>query len=339
MDPEETAFEKVRRAKIIQFMRPATSRPHKSVHSLASVCSCLIVFQLESIRGYSTTKDGHNRYRPHSTDCTTNNDQSTSHAFIRSAPIDFRHSRPTTPFYYLRIVKTPLRFSCSPRDTHACSCTSTATFSRCHKHVPTILPNTATNSCTIPTKTRNSTTTFCRPTQTECIPADTTTVLQTPTTAATPGTGTASRCVAATCNCPTPTTSTTNPTHRRSYTDTTTRCSPPVSCVIPANHSSGQLPWPTTDVPEEGEQTFRDHSLQIYNRSSGATGYADYSQSTADAPLRLPATTASGRCRRPVRTDTTGSRDYAKWDAGQYQCRSSESDGAEYAGRGKRRSA
>ena len=44
MDPEETAFEKVRRAKIIQFMRPATTRPHKLVYSLASTCSCLIVF-------------------------------------------------------------------------------------------------------------------------------------------------------------------------------------------------------------------------------------------------------------------------------------------------------
>lgn len=33
MDPEETAFEKVRRAKIMQFMKPATTRPHKSVHS------------------------------------------------------------------------------------------------------------------------------------------------------------------------------------------------------------------------------------------------------------------------------------------------------------------
>lgn len=34
MDPEETAFEKVRRAKIMQFMKPTNSRPHKSVHPL-----------------------------------------------------------------------------------------------------------------------------------------------------------------------------------------------------------------------------------------------------------------------------------------------------------------
>jgi hypothetical protein len=32
MDPEETAFEKVRRAKIMQFMKPTSTRPHKSVY-------------------------------------------------------------------------------------------------------------------------------------------------------------------------------------------------------------------------------------------------------------------------------------------------------------------
>ena len=44
MDPEETALEKVRRAKIMQFMKPASTRPHKSVYPLASTLFRLTVF-------------------------------------------------------------------------------------------------------------------------------------------------------------------------------------------------------------------------------------------------------------------------------------------------------
>ena len=43
MDPEETAFEKVRRAKIMQFMRPTTARPHKSVYPFLSASLLLTV--------------------------------------------------------------------------------------------------------------------------------------------------------------------------------------------------------------------------------------------------------------------------------------------------------
>lgn len=50
MDPEETAHEKVRRAKIMQFMRPANSKMHKYV--LFSIqCAVLTVVQLESLGG------------------------------------------------------------------------------------------------------------------------------------------------------------------------------------------------------------------------------------------------------------------------------------------------
>ena len=151
MDPEETALEKVRRAKIMQFMKPPTTRPHKSVYPPTSAPLCLTIFQLESIRGYSTTKDGHNRHRPSSTNCTTtSNDQPTSHAFIRSASINFQHPRPSTPSYYLRTAKAPLCFTCSPCDTYTCSRTSTATSSRCHEYIPAILPDTTTHPCAIP---------------------------------------------------------------------------------------------------------------------------------------------------------------------------------------------
>ena len=163
MDPEETALEKVRRAKIMQFMKPTTTRPHKSVYLLTSICLYLTVFQLESVRGHSTTEDGYHRYRPSSTNCTTTNyDQSASHAFICSAPIDFQHSRSSTPSYNLRTAKTSLCFTCSPRNTHACPCTNTATSSRCYKCISTILTNTTIYSCTIPAQTRNSTTSLNR---------------------------------------------------------------------------------------------------------------------------------------------------------------------------------
>ena len=44
MDPEETALEKVRRAKIMQFMKPASTRPHKLVYPFSSACLSLTVF-------------------------------------------------------------------------------------------------------------------------------------------------------------------------------------------------------------------------------------------------------------------------------------------------------
>lgn len=52
MDPEETAFEKVRRAKIMQFMKPTTTRPHKSVYQFILTFLYLTPFQLESIGSY-----------------------------------------------------------------------------------------------------------------------------------------------------------------------------------------------------------------------------------------------------------------------------------------------
>ena len=163
MDPEETALEKVRRAKIMQFMKPTTTRPHKSVYPPTSTRLCLTFFQLESIRGYSTTKAGHNRHRPSSTNCTTtSNDQPTSYAFIRSAPINFQHSRSSTPSYHLRTAKTSLCFTCSPSDTHTCSCTSTATSSRCYKYIPAILPDTTTHSYAILAQICDSTTSLDR---------------------------------------------------------------------------------------------------------------------------------------------------------------------------------
>ena len=163
MDPEETALEKVRRAKIMQFMKPTTTRPHKQVHPLLTPSLRLTVFQLESIRGHPTTKAGHNRHRPSSTNCiTTNRNQPTSHTLIRSAPIDFQHSRSTTPSGYPRTAKTSLRLTCSPCDTYACSGISTTTTSRCRKYASAILPDTATYPCPIPAQTCDSKTSFGR---------------------------------------------------------------------------------------------------------------------------------------------------------------------------------
>lgn len=250
MDPEETALEKVRRAKIMQFMKPTTARPHKSVCPLTSTCLCLTVFQLESIGGYSTTKDGHNRHRPSPTNCTTtSNDQPTSNTFIRSAPINFQHSRSSTPSYYRRTAKTSLCFTCPSCDTHTCSCTSTATSSRCHEYIPAIFPDTTTHSYAIPAQACDFTAPLDRSAQTERISSDTTTIIPTPATA----TDTTGHCATTTCHRPTPTTSTTNPTHGCSYTGPTARCPSPVSCVVSACNSFGQLPRPICGLPEEGK--------------------------------------------------------------------------------------
>lgn len=57
MDPEETAHEKVRRAKIMQFMRPANSKLHKCVIFYIQ-STILTMFQLESVGGNSAAEDG-----------------------------------------------------------------------------------------------------------------------------------------------------------------------------------------------------------------------------------------------------------------------------------------
>ena len=163
MDPEETAMEKVRRAKIMQFMKPTSTRPHKLVYPSTSTRLRLTVFQLESIRGSPTTEDGHNRHRPTTTHCTTtNHDQSTNHTFVRPAPINFQYSCSSTPSHYLRTSQTPLRFTCSPCDTYTRTYTSTAASSHCSKYIPATLPDTTAHPCTIPAQTCNSTTSFSR---------------------------------------------------------------------------------------------------------------------------------------------------------------------------------
>ena len=166
MDPEETALEKVRRAKIMQFMKPATTRPQKSVRPLAFTCLCLTVPQLESIRGHPTTEAGHNCHRPHTTNCTTTNHrQPTSHTFVCPAPINFQHTCSPTRPHYLRTLKASLCFTCSSCDTYPCTCTSTATPSHCRKYIPPTFPDTTTHPCAITTKTCYPATSFGRSTQ------------------------------------------------------------------------------------------------------------------------------------------------------------------------------
>jgi len=151
MDPEETALEKVRRAKIMQFMKPASTRPHKLVYPFTFTCSCLTVFQLESVRGHSTTKDGYHCHCSSSTNCTTtNHGKPTSHTLICSASINFQHSRSSTRSCYLRTPQTSLCFTCSACDTYAGARTSTTTPSRCHKYIPATFSDTATHPCANP---------------------------------------------------------------------------------------------------------------------------------------------------------------------------------------------
>lgn len=162
MDPEETALEKVRRAKIMQFMKPTTTRPHKSVHLLTPIRLYLTVFKLESIRGHPTTEAGHHRHRSSPTNCTTTttNYQPTSHTFIRSASINFQYSRSSAATCYFRTPQTPFRFTRSPRDTYTCTrtstSTSTTTSSYSRKYIPPTLPYATTHPCAIATETRGS---------------------------------------------------------------------------------------------------------------------------------------------------------------------------------------